>query len=224
VWHQQQLFADCNNLDGSPHERWIQDLKAAVQGWLQNGESIILMADFNKDVRTGPNVQALKQLGLVDHLATLNNDIVPTFARGSSTIDTILTSQEIRVEKCGYIRAPSDHLCVWMDIKAQHLFDQIHQPVPAQVRRLQCGDPRTVKRYINALWKSVQQHNLLEQCMHISTDSRLRPLQQRRQWERMDKKLRTLRLEAEKKCRKLKMGKVLWSPEFAQLKLRLKYW
>jgi hypothetical protein len=40
----------------------------------------------------------------------------------------------------------------------------------------------------------------------------------------LDKKLLKLRLGAEKKCRKLKMGKVLWSPEFALLKTNLKYW
>jgi exonuclease III len=57
VWHQQQFFVDCNNLQGSPHERWIQELKAAVQGWLQNGESIILMADFNEDVNKVVRIQ-----------------------------------------------------------------------------------------------------------------------------------------------------------------------
>jgi hypothetical protein len=145
VWHQQHYFADCNNLQGSPHERWIQDLKDSVQLWLAQGDSIILMADFNEDVRSGSSVQTLKQLGLVDHVA-INTNEIPTFARGSVTIDTILTSQEVTIEKCGYTQSPSDHLCVWIDIKSQHLFEQVTQPVPSQIRRLQCGDPRTVKR------------------------------------------------------------------------------
>jgi hypothetical protein len=74
------------------------------------------------------------------------------------------------------------------------------------------------------LWKAIQQNNLQEQCALISEDSQLRPTQQQRMWEQLDKKLLKLRLEAEKRCRKLKMGKVHWSPEFAQQKLTLKYW
>jgi exonuclease III len=164
VWHQQQYYADTNDLQGSPHERWLQDLKIALQTWLGQGESIILMADFNDDIRSGSTVQTLKQLGLVDHLVTRYTNTVPTFARGSSTIDTILMSHEISVEQCGYSRSPSDHLCVWVDIKTQQLFDQILQPTPPKIRRLQCGDPRTVKRYNQALWKSIQQHQLQEEC------------------------------------------------------------
>jgi hypothetical protein len=41
---------------------------------------------------------------------------------------------------------------------------------------------------------------------------------------KLDKKLLKLRLEAERKCRKIKVGKVQWSPEFAQHKINLKYW
>jgi hypothetical protein len=50
VWHQHQYYADCNDLQGSPHDRWIQDLKSELQVWLDQGDSIILMADFNEDV------------------------------------------------------------------------------------------------------------------------------------------------------------------------------
>jgi exonuclease III/sulfur relay (sulfurtransferase) DsrC/TusE family protein len=224
VWHQQQYYADCYDLHGSPHDRWIQDLKTAVQGWLEQGDTMILMGDFNKEVRTGPTVQALKQLGLVDHLVSQHTTEVLTFARGTTTIDTILTLQEIIVTKCGYSRSPSDHLCVWLDIRAQQLFEQIQQPVPSHVRRLQCGDPRTVNRYIQSLWKEIQKHNIHEEYAQILEDSQLRPIKQQRKWEQLDKKLLKLRLKAEKKCRRLKMGKVSWSPELAQNKITLKYW
>jgi exonuclease III len=183
VWHQQQFFADSNNLLGSPHERWIHDLKEAVHRWLQNGDSIVLMADFNDDVRAGAMVQTLKQLGLVDQLAIHYSHCAPTFARGSTTIDTILTSQEIEVQKCGYIRSPSDHLCVWIDIKAQNLFKQIHQPTPPRIRRLQCGDPRTVKRYTKTLWQEIQQHHILEDCNQLEIEGILRPTKRQRLWE-----------------------------------------
>jgi hypothetical protein len=224
VWHQQQYYADTNDLQGSPHERWLQDLKTALQMWLGQGESIVLMADFNDDIRSGSTVQTLKQLGLVDHLVTHYTNTVPTFARGSSTIDTILMSHEILVEQCGYSRSPSDHLCVWADIKTQQLFDQILQPTPPKIRRLQCGDPRTVKRYNQVLWNSIQQHQLQEECDLLLEDSSLRITQQQRKWEQLDKKLLKMRLDAERQCRKLKMGKVQWSPEFAQHKITLKFW
>jgi hypothetical protein len=64
---------------------------------MANGESIILMADFNEDVRTGKTVESLKQLGLVDNIIRSHLNTTPIFTRGSTTIDTILTSREIRI-------------------------------------------------------------------------------------------------------------------------------
>jgi hypothetical protein len=113
---------------------------------------------------------------------------------------------------------------LWIDIKAQLLFDQILQPVPPQIRRLQCGDPRTVKRYNKALWTSIKEHKLDEKYTHILEDSQVRQIKQQKKWEQLDRVLLKLRMAAEKKCRKLKMGRVQWSPEFAQQKIMLKYW
>jgi exonuclease III len=224
VWNQQQYFADCNDLQSTPHDRWSQELQAEVTEWMAQGDSIILMADFNEDVRLGPTVQSLKQIGLVDQLVARNTTIVPTFARGSSTIDTILTSPEISILQCGYTKSPSDHLCTWIDIRASQLFDQLQQGTPAITRRLQCGDPRTVNRYNQALWKSIREQNIHQQYEQLTEDSHLRPTQQQRLWEKLDNQLWKLRLQAEKKCRKLKMGRVQWSPELSQYKISLKYW
>jgi hypothetical protein len=180
VWHQQQYYANCNNLQGLPHERWIQDLKTELQTWMAHGDSIILMADFNEDVRTGKTVDSLKQLGLVDNIVASHASTTPTFTRGSTTINTILASQEIRMETGGYVRTPSDHLCVWMDIKVTNLFEQVRQTVPAQIRRLQCGDPRTVKRYNDLLWQNIKKHNVHEEYKLIVEESQLRQLRQKK--------------------------------------------
>jgi exonuclease III len=95
VWHQQQYFADSNNYDGTPHDRWSADMLAAVTTWLTQGDSVILMADFNEDVVGGKTVHALKQIGLRDAMETHYANRIPTFQRGSTTIDTILCTREI---------------------------------------------------------------------------------------------------------------------------------
>jgi exonuclease III len=163
AWHQQQYYADNHECQGNPHDRWIGDLQSKIQEWIQQGDSMIVMGDFNEDVRRGNTIRTLKQLGLVD--VWQGKEQPPTFQRGSVPIDTILVTPEIYPEKSGYIRSMSDHLCLWLDIKATKLFERLNHPIPAARRRLQCNDPRIVQKYNNQLWSLVQEKKICSICV-----------------------------------------------------------
>jgi hypothetical protein len=48
--------------------------------------------------------------------------------------------------------------------------------------------------------------------------------QRQRQWEKLDAQLTDLRLKAEHKCRKIKSGRLQWSPELSLLRIQKKFW
>jgi hypothetical protein len=196
----------------------------AVQQWITNGDSVILMADFNNDVVRGTVVRALKLIGLYDVMEPHYLNRTPTFQRGSATIDTILMTREIRPLRSGYVRSPGDHLCVWLEIKATTMFEPLTLSTTAKARRLQCSDPRTVKRYTKGLWTAFQREKINEEVTKLEEVNSKQPRKQEKLWETLDQKLLKARLSAEKTCRKLKMGRTQWSPEYATLRITQKYW
>jgi hypothetical protein len=58
----------------------------------------------------------------------------------------------------------------------------------------------------------------------IGADSQLSKRQQEKIWEQLDGKLLHLRKIAEKQCRQLKLGRLQWTPELANIRIVLKYW
>jgi exonuclease III len=224
VWNQQQYYLDKHNIDKTPHEQWIDDLSEDIGRWIREGDSIVLMADFNDDVHKGPTVRTLKQLGLVDILESIEMAKIPTFQRGSVPIDTIMTTREISIVNGGYIRSPSDHLCIWFDVNKQVLFDKLVSQTPVAARRLQCSDPRTVHKYNTVLWEEIRKRQLVELYERLEVCTPHDTTKQAKLWEKLDTELVKLRLCAEKKCRKLKMGCIQWTPELANMRIVLKYW
>jgi hypothetical protein len=125
VWNQHQYHSALHQLDGNPHDRWIRDLIAELSTWIQQGESTILMVDLNDNVLTGKAAVALQQMGMIDALSSRHGPNIPTYQRGSIPIDGIFTTREIAPTSCGYIQAPGDHLCLWMDVQCSTLFEHV---------------------------------------------------------------------------------------------------
>jgi hypothetical protein len=223
VWNQHQHYADTHRIEGNPQSRWIDDLVAELRIWIQQGESIILLVDLNDNVVSGKASAKLREVGLSEKLTSTHNMQIPTYQRGSAPIDGIFTTKDIVTVQCGYVSSMSDHLCLWMDMEVDKLFDNVVQVLPAVQRRLQCSDPRLTKRYGKRLWTTVQEAQIHERNRQLCNDSipiRIRE----RTWEKLDRQLLQMRLEAEKKCRKLRMGKIQWTPELAVIRNCIRYW
>jgi hypothetical protein len=89
TWNQHQYYANCNNIQGNPHERWIKDLTSKILSWREAGDSIILMVDLNDDVNTSKTAKTLNKLGLFEVITKTQKQHMPTYQRGSTTIDGI---------------------------------------------------------------------------------------------------------------------------------------
>ena len=89
-----------------PGELFLKDLKSDVTAWKGMGDGIVLLGDFNQDVRSKEIEDWKQELGLEDKLLerVANAGVqLNTYTGGHAPIDTILCTQGIEVTKSGYL-------------------------------------------------------------------------------------------------------------------------
>jgi len=139
-----------------PRELLLVDLLQDITSWKEKGDSIIIVGNFNEDIRLGVLNEWKKDTGLEDVFDERNVDnhiLPPAFNRGINPIDTIMCTAGITVIKAGYlafgegagVRRP-----LFMDVTVT-LTLGIKMAVPKKMvaRRLKLQDPRVVKNIIN---------------------------------------------------------------------------
>jgi hypothetical protein len=108
-----------------------------------------------------------------------------------------------------------DHRFAVVDIKAQALVgDDMIKIVQPQARRLSCTIPKAVSQYIKHLTTHLHRHKVLSKLHHLYShrDGDFTPDQQHH-LEALDMVRAEGMLYAEKRCQKLSMGFVDFSPE-----------
>jgi len=216
-----------------PREAILSNLKSAVEEWQDEGGKIIILMDFNEDVRLAWIWNFFDHLNLVEALTELTN-LPPTAThnRGSATIDGIYVSKGLLPSLTGRYLAfdagiPSDHRALWVDIPGTILgFDEEYKICKPNARHLQCRDPRVVKKYTDHLTLSLDQANAfqcLDQLM-TSVDNNCLTREQQHTYEELDRVVSTARLQAEKQCQKFRMGNVPWTPDLTKRIYRILYW
>jgi hypothetical protein len=173
-------------------------------------------------VVTGRVALRLRQMGMHEVLSSIHQHNTPTHQRGTETIDGIFTTTEITITDGGYFSVASDHLCLWIDIEKSGLFGHMVHSATTVRRKLHCSDPRLIQKYNMELWKQVHSLQIDKQCLALQHGTDSQQVKER-QWEKLDKKMLQLRLAAENKCRKLKMGETQWTPELARMRILIKY-
>ena len=89
-----------------PRELFLRDLNNDVPSSKGMGDGIVLMGDFNQDVRSKEIEDWKQELGLEDKLLerVANAGVqLNTYTGGHAPIDTILCTQGIEVTKSGYL-------------------------------------------------------------------------------------------------------------------------
>jgi hypothetical protein len=130
------------------------------------------------------------------------------------------------VSAVGYTGYWHGHRCLWMDIPQTIAFGHDMPPiVRASARRLKVEDPRVTSRYTTELKAYLNKHDLfsrLKTLQELSTS----PLsaEQAAEWEYLDSMCTTGMLNAERNCRKLRMGAISWSPQFQLIRAKLHAW
>jgi hypothetical protein len=227
---QRQLFMD-ENTDECPRLKLMNDLRIFLQKSIELGDRLIVMGDFNEDVRSTFIHKFFKSLGMHESILNKHGNTAPnTYWQGTVPIDGIFTSKSIVATRCGYTSAKwgmlSDHRMIWIDLRICELLGE-NAPVTwtPQARRLKMNDPRTVTRLIQVRVQLMEEDNMINAMKDVSETITKHGItdEAKIQIERLDN-MRVLQiLEADRQCRKLRMGEVPWSPELQVSISRIRY-
>jgi hypothetical protein len=221
VYAQHRFYLNTKDDDRSPRVAFWEDLCKEVKVWEAAGNQIIIGGDFNQDTAT---IHHFQQFNMRDALrqrhdgSTEDKRPTPaTYNRGTTTLDAIFVTPSLVCSFGGYLEygqfTPSDHRAPWIDIKYQVAYGNVLPDiVKAPARRLKCSDPRIVKQFNDTYEAFLRQHKLHEKALHLRQHhgSTLEPHLQRL-YERIDQKRNEGVLYAERRCRKIRMGKVPFS-------------
>ena len=230
--HAQHLrYLDAHNDMRTPRQAVLEDLRLHIQSSQENGDQIILLMDCNEDIRNATIQSWLQELTLTDAVLTSHGGASApnTYNRGSKPIDGIFCSSTIDIQACGYLpfsSFPSDHRAVWIDVTYTSAFGyNIPRCIQPKARRLQCKDPRIVAKWVQAYEDFIRSHNLHIRQYALESNAST-PLTEADALEYENiLAIRAQALEyADKKCRKLKMGGVPFSPEFKKLSAHISLW
>ena len=222
----QQLSHLCED----PVKIFYRDLARSILKWQDEGEQLILMGDWNEDIQS-PNIQRWMSLfGLVEAVTEIHEGRAPaTYHRGKRPIDGIFVSPNLIPERAGYLpfgMLPGDHRGIWMDIESKYFYGHTMADTPiAEARRLKMNDPRVVSKYLKDLHAAFQHYNLYSRIRRLQRSIHGQLTEdQMEEYEEIDKIREECMMQAEARCRKLKMGGKKWSPELQRARDRIKLW
>ena len=204
---------------------WLQ-----IDKWISDGEQLVIGGDWNNNVTSKQFLKPFEQRGLIPVISTrFGNNLPATYNHGSYAIDEIFVSPTLHVHKAGYLEHGSnlsDHRPLWVDISKTSMLGVKSSLKPTYAaRKLKTNDPRVVNKYLNDLNSLLIKDNLYERTSGLMNqiDEKLTDAQQK-EYEQIDKLKTDAMREAEKHCRKLKMGEVCWSPKIQLVRDKIRYY
>ena len=218
--------------DLCPRQSMIDDLCIQIQEALNQGDQVVVAIDANEDIRRGYAQQQFSRCGLTELILSKHGSPeTGTYARGSSPIDGLWVSSTLLGSRCGYLphgEGPPgcDHCVLWLEFSKPQILGNTMASVRPAARRLKCNDPRIVDRFQTHYLQKLMQANLLVQCqeLHDQMEQGQWTDNMAADWERLDDLRMTFLAEADRKCRKLRMGGVDWSPEIAAARQNILAW
>ncbi len=234
VYAQHLTFFNSQDKDLCPREAFLHDLCSAIKEFKEQGDHIILLLDGNTGMRRSDLQTSLENCQMREVILEKHGTHGPsTYRRNNSDtpIDGIWATPGIEIQEGGYFDYDSvfintDHRCLWIDISFSTAFghNMPHITRPA-ARRLHCNDPCLVQNYVSRYERFIIQNNLLQLSNDLASTSQYPPTDDLIvEYEHLD----TLRCRgvafAERKCRKLCMGNVDYSPEIQAARLLISAW
>lgn len=206
------------------------DLCAALQTWMNNGDQLVLMIDANKDVQDGALSLRSKSMGLISVLQSKfgKATMSPTFQRGSVLIDDISISPSISTIRAGMLESgngPDDHRAIFVDVKQEALIGADLYKINRQpARRLLSTNPVVVDRFNQDYEYQLSRNHVHEQMLELynSFDTPMTQVQIDK-YEKLDRTCMSAFHYGNKRFRKLRMGAIPSSEEttIAGLTIRL---
>ena len=216
----------------NPRDVLMDDLRTEIKKWSLEGDSIIIMGDWNEDVRSQGMTEWKEELNLRDAMFDMvgRENAPRTYHRGSKPIDTILCSANVRLRKAGYLpfgEGAGDHRPLLLDIDEISVLGSKGTPsAKVKARRLKLNDPRIIAKYTSTLHKFYLKHNLYWKVSQLNAIPITYPVEKRvsEAYESIDELRVQGMTHAEKKCRKFHAGKIPWSPEVSKAQLNIELW
>ena len=232
---QQKQALRANDIEKCPIHQLKEDLCSQVDDWLQNGDQVIVMGDFNDNVKEPASnglISMLSNLGLREVILERHSKkrAPRTYAHSTKIIDGIFASPTIVIRKGGYselTHGASDHRLLWIDLDTDKIFGNImHKSICPNARRLRYNDPIATKKFMHHLHEYNKQRpmwlyevDLLDRAVTTTMTK-----EQEAFYEDIDRHFIQAIKYAEKRCRHIYLGKVQFSKEYKILHARITLW
>jgi hypothetical protein len=133
-------------------------------------------------------------------------------------VDEVWVTDDLPVDMAGWLavhKCPGDHRIIMIEINTKALLgDDLLRITRPPARCLSCQIPRAKKNYQCRVISHFQKHRVLKRLHRVyATSTTSLSTEQEQEMEQIDLIWKEGMLYAEKKCRKLAMGEVDFSPE-----------
>jgi hypothetical protein len=231
VFKQQQRFFRRNGDPVCPRAAFLRDIGTELQTRRSAGDRLLVMLDANEDVRSGPLATLFTEIGLREGITSHHHDLPSpkTYNRGRLPIDGIFLTGDLIVNNAGWLpfdKSLGDHRLGYIDMDWSNFVgsDALHIVRPP-ARRLSTQIPRALQSYNGHLEKFFTQHKILLRLHHIVAGlGHILSPEKREQLASLDLLRASGMRYAEKRCRKLCMGAVEFSPEVNRAYDLLQLW
>jgi hypothetical protein len=215
-----------------PCKKIREDLVAQLTRWRNDGDRLIVCLDANKHIykkSIGKALTDIEDLAMKEVVGDFTGTPIGSiFFCGSKPIDGVWATSDIMVSNAAIMLAGygiGNHRLFVINFS---MMDIIGKSPPRIVRpasrRLNTKIPRVAAEYTQILEKKILKHRLIERtgAAHISSKSRRKVA---KHLNRLDNELGQYMRHAEKKCRKIKSGRIPFLPEVSQWIRRTQvYW
>jgi hypothetical protein len=194
VGSQHRRYFNSVGRDASPVDAFWTDLSQLIRKWTEAGESVVLLADWNVDVRGKKTQKYMTDLGMREVITEFHGDAGRcTYNRGSKPIDGIFMTQDLYIVQGGYMPfgmdIGSDHRCLRIEIRTRVLMGQeLEQSRKFAARRLKCDDPRVRNKYIKHYEQYIEKKQLRKKIRKLASNAKELGLtqQQAQYYEQLD--------------------------------------
>ena len=204
-----------------PRKRFRRDLVTQLEKWRNEGDRLIVCMDANDNIYGRRGIGAdLTQSDVLEMKEVVGDftgsKLGATYFRGSVPIDAIWATPDVSIAgacvmPCGY--GVGDHRLFCVDFHTSSLVGARPPRVLRQAaRRLNTDVPHTEREYTARFEDKIVEHRLIERARAVHTSSTSKA-EVKSRLSKIDREKGEYMAHAEKNCRRIKSGRIPFSPE-----------
>ena len=215
-------------------KKYDDDLLDLVDTLMEEGFRIIVMGDFNMDVRNGRKrlINELKKRGISERITQRygTENAKNTYRWGKDPIDGMFASDELEMVRGGHRGGDpslSDHKFIWGEFTYDSVLGKERgKAYSPDMRKLQLKYKKVTKKFIQLLVKYMNDHKMLKRAEELwdSIEGEEMDDEQYNKYETLDKEFEQAVQYADNGCRKLFPHDIEFSPEVKQAIGNLTIW